>query len=136
MPAGRPSKYTKALGDRICDELMDGKSLVKICAAKDMPHRITVIRWMQNDPDFATKCAHARTAQADVMDDLILDVANACTNETAQADKVKISAYQWRAAKLAPKRYGEKITHGGDPDQPIHYTITTGVPRASSGGDD
>ena len=42
------------------------------------------------------------------MDDKILTVANECTPETAHADKVKIAAYQWRAAKLAPKKYGEK----------------------------
>jgi carboxylesterase type B len=42
------------------------------------------------------------------MDDLIFDTAMACTPETAQADRVKISAFQWRASKLAPKVYGDK----------------------------
>jgi hypothetical protein len=42
------------------------------------------------------------------MDDLIFDTAMACTPETAQADRVKISASQWRASKLAPKVYGDK----------------------------
>ena len=42
------------------------------------------------------------------MDDLILETANACTPATAQADRVKISAFQWRAAKLKPKVYGDK----------------------------
>jgi hypothetical protein len=41
--------------------------------------------------------------QADLMDDLILETANACTPATAQADKVKIAAFQWRASKLMPK---------------------------------
>lgn len=45
------------------------------------------------------------------MDDLILKTAEACTPETAAADRVKISAYQWRASKLAPKKYGEKVQH-------------------------
>ena len=47
--------------------------------------------------------------QADLMDDKILDVADNSTTETAAADRVKISAYQWRASKLAPKKYGDKL---------------------------
>lgn len=51
------------------------------------------------------------------MDDMILDCAKACTPETAAADRVKISAYQWRAAKLEPKKYGDRVdlTHA-NPD--------------------
>jgi hypothetical protein len=121
------------MAERICNELMEGKSLVKICAVEDMPDRVTVIRWLSTKPEFATKYAHARETQADVMDDLILDVANKCTAETAAADRVKIGAYQWRAAKLQPKKYGDKITHGGDPNSPmtVQLNVTTGVPRAT-----
>lgn len=106
---GRPSIYSEELADRICDRLADGESLRKICTDDSMPHRTTVVRWQNSNEEFAAKCARAREDQADYMDDLILDVANACTNETAQADKVKISAYQWRASKLKPKKYGERV---------------------------
>ncbi len=80
---------------------------------------------MGTDEAFAAKCARAREMQADYMDDLILDVAHACTPETANADRVKISAYQWRASKLAPKRYGDKVTNvveGGD--RPVELAVT------------
>lgn len=113
---GRSSKFTETIAERICSELMDGKSLRQICLRDDMPDRVTVIRWMVAFPDFATKCARAREFQADLMDDMILETANAVTSETAVADRVKIAAYQWRASKLAPKRYGDKldIEHGGE----------------------
>jgi hypothetical protein len=114
--SGRPSVYSQQLAERICDLLMDGESLVKICEREDMPHRSTVMRWMASDPEFATQCARARTMQADLMDDLILDTAKASTAETAAADRVKISAYQWRASKLEPKKYGDKLdlNHSGE----------------------
>jgi hypothetical protein len=67
-----------------------------------------VVRWLERYPEFASMYAHGRTLQADLMDDMILDTANACTPATAQADRVKISAFQWRAAKLKPKVYGDK----------------------------
>jgi hypothetical protein len=105
---GRPSEFTDELADEICELLMDGMSMRKICQSKDMPNRRTIERWMERDSDFAAKCARARVWQADYMDDLILDTAMNCTSETAQADRVKISAFQWRAAKLAPKVYGDK----------------------------
>ncbi len=73
------------------------------------PHRATVIRWMESRPGFATRVAHSLDMQADLMDDLSLEVARKCTPETAAADKVKIAAYQWRASKLAPKTYGSRL---------------------------
>lgn len=81
-----------------------------------MPGRQTVSDWERDDEGFRARCAQARDAQADVYADKILDVADACTNETAQADKVKISAYQWMASKLKPKKYGDKvdIDHSGE----------------------
>lgn len=115
MSAGRPSSYSEDLADSICEQLASGQSLRQICDQPGMPHRITVIRWQESNEDFATKCARAREEQADYMDDLILEVANNCTPETAQADRVKISAYQWRASKLKPKKYGDKqqVEHTG-----------------------
>ena len=50
-----------------------------ICQANDMPHRTTVVRWLERYPEFASMYAHARTLQADLMDDMILETANACT---------------------------------------------------------
>lgn len=78
---------------------------------------------MEADPHFAAKCARAREAQADLMDERILEVADNCTPETAQADRVKISAYQWRASKLAPKKYGDKVVneHSGPNGGPIQH---------------
>ena len=121
MPAGRPSAYTEDLATMICDRIADGESLRSICNDRDIPNWRTVLRWLERDAEFASKYARARELQADVMDERILTVADACTNETAQADRVKIMAYQWRASKLAPKRYGDKVTneHTGPDGGPV-----------------
>lgn len=106
---GRPSDYTTEIADQICDQLADGDSLRQICLDERMPNRSTVLRWLEGNEYFAAKYARAREAQADYMDDLILDTANACTPDTSQADRVKIGAYQWRAEKLKPKKYGPRL---------------------------
>ncbi len=132
-PPPRPTLFTEALAELICERLMEGRSMRSICDDSDMPHRVTILRWMGKDDAFAAKCARARSLQADLMDDMILDVANACTNETALADRVKISAYQWRASKLAPKVYGEKVALTGATGGAIE--IVTGVRRGADAAD-
>ena len=122
---GRPSSYKPELGDLILNGLIAGESMRTLCAPEDMPDRGTVVRWLAEHPDFEAKYAHAREAQADTMDDLILEEAEKVTPETAAASRVKIDAYKWRAAKLKPKVYGDKMLHGSDPDNPLPLPVVT-----------
>jgi hypothetical protein len=132
---GRPSDFTEDIAATICELLMDGLSMRQICLRDDMPHRSTVANWLERHTDFSTKCARAREWQADIMDDLILETANNCTSETAAADRVKIGAFQWRAGRLAPKVYGDKLTTehtgpGGGPVQSVTVVTTDPVEAA------
>ncbi|MEH6676146.1 hypothetical protein [Phenylobacterium sp.] len=123
----RPSSYSEDIADEICGLLIEGLSLRKICDRDDMPDRRTVMRWLDAHPDFAAKCARARELQADLMDDLILDTAEKTTSDNAAAARVKIAAYQWRAAKLAPKKYGDASTlrHTGADGGPVQFANMT-----------
>jgi hypothetical protein len=127
------SSFTPQIGEFICNDLASGKSLRQICEAPDMPGRRTVLDWLELFPDFRAKYARAREAQADVMDEKILEVAEACTNENAQAARVKIDAYKWRASKLAPKKYGDKIAHvgGDDTDAPVKHDVAVRFVKAT-----
>ena len=71
----------------------------------------------------------AREWQADYMDDLILETANDCTAETAQADRVKIGAYQWRAARLKPKVYGDRREDDKNEDRELTIKVIGGLPE-------
>ncbi len=108
VTTGRPSKRTPEMEEAIINGLMDGYSLVQICASESMPNRRTILRWMEDDEAFATRCARAREIQADLMDDKIIQLIEDVNVENASAMRVKLSALQWRAAKLAPKKYGDK----------------------------
>lgn len=107
---GRPTDYTPELAEEICDELTEGKSLRSICKEPGMPHRGTVGRWLDSHTAFAAKYARARLSQADLMDDRILEtIAKIESGElTPEQGRVIIAALQWRAAKLEPKKYGDK----------------------------
>jgi hypothetical protein len=116
---GRPSTFTQAIADEICERILEGESLRHVCAENAMPNRSTVLRWLDENEDFAAKYARARELQGDYMDDLILEAAAETDSENAPAQRVRIDAYKWRASKLKPKRYGDKTLVGSDPDNPL-----------------
>lgn len=107
--AGRPTKYTQKLADEIFEQMVGGKHIVEICNQEDMPSRSTVYRWMDDHPEFGTRIARAREGLADHVAWQILDMAEKSTNETANADRVKLAAWQWHAARLSPKKYSDKM---------------------------
>lgn len=108
---GRPSKYTKALGALICERMCDGESLRKICEDRDMPSRSMVFRWLERDEAFRDQYARAREAQADKYADELVDIADEGTNENANIIRLRMDARKWAASKMAPKKYGDKLTN-------------------------
>jgi hypothetical protein len=71
-----------------------------------MPIRVTIFRWLEKYPDFESNFLRARRLQADYMDDLVQDTADNSTPLTANSDRVKIMAYQWRAERLNCRKFG------------------------------
>jgi hypothetical protein len=106
---GRPSKFTQAIADEICERMIEGEDLVKICKSDHMPSRVTVYRWMADNPAFDAQCARAREGLADHDAAMIAEIAKNTTKATAEGDRVRLAALQWLAAKRAPKRWGDKI---------------------------
>ncbi len=132
---GRPSLHTEALAAKICRRLAEGESLRAICADKAMPAISTVMGWLfdGNHNGFSEQYARAREAQAEVRADEIVDIADDDTNdftadkdgklvannEHIQRSRLRVDARKWIAAKLLPKRYGDKLQHTGDGGGPI-----------------
>ena len=108
---------TEEIEEAILAGLMSGKSLRRVCAEDDMPDRSTVFRWMASDDEFATKCARARVIQADAIEDDMADIEERTLSGelNPQASRAVLASKQWRAAKLAPKKYGDKLdlNHSG-----------------------
>jgi hypothetical protein len=119
VSTGRPSLFSDDLADEICIRILEGESLRRICSEDRMPSRSTVLNWLDEREDFCAKYARARELQADYMDDLILEAAEETDEDNAAAQRVRIAAYQWRAAKLKPKKYGDRQLIGNDPDNPM-----------------
>ncbi len=126
---GRPSLYTDKLVARICRRLAEGESLRGICADKAMPAISTVMGWLfdGNHNEFSEQYARAREAQAEIRADEIVDIADdasgdftadkdgkpVANSEHIQRSRLRVDARKWIAAKLLPKRYGDKLDLGG-----------------------
>lgn len=109
----------KQILESICDQLIEGKSLRRICMDdKTMPNASTIFRWMADEEsEYATIIARARNVQADALFDDMSDLINRMIDEGLDPTAVKtaIWAKQWQAGKLKPKKYGDKIdlNHSG-----------------------
>lgn len=132
MTMGRPTTYTEEIGDKICEQIAQGHGLREICRdMEDMPPRQTVLDWLNYDDEpfksFRAKYMRAREAQADYLAEEIKEIADDGTNdwmevevkkgfkqilldrEHVERSKIRITTRQWIAAKLAPKKYSEKL---------------------------
>lgn len=119
---------TPELEQEIIDALQNGVGLLKWCKQDGRPSRNTVLRW-QEDDDFGARCARAREAAGELSAEEQDDIAQMCLTGQVLPDvaRVVISAKQWRAAKLAPRKYGEKLTQeiGGIDGKPIETKQVT-----------
>lgn len=117
-PVGRLSLFTEELADSICERIANGESLRQIGGTNGMPIESTIHRWIIQDPDFASKYARARERQGDLMDEeqMVLKHKLESGEVDPAAGRVILGILQWRAAKLAPKKYGDKldIQHSGN----------------------
>jgi hypothetical protein len=81
-----------------------------------MPAPSTICLWLSENEEFAEQYAHARERQADLYADEIVEIADLAKNEDYNVARLRVDARKWKASKLAPKRYGDKmdLNHSGN----------------------
>jgi hypothetical protein len=106
----RARTYTADIAEHICKRLEGGEPLAAICRDPTMPGVRTVLEWADTIEEFAGMYTRARDAQAEHLDAEIQRIAEtAVDKDSAAAARVKITALTWRASKMAPKRYGDRV---------------------------
>jgi hypothetical protein len=141
---GRPTRFNDKTAERICARLMRAESLRRICKSPDMPSLSTVCNWLATkDHPFLEQYARARRIQAELLADEIIEIADNSTNdfmererengtkirvfdhEHVQRSKLRLEARKWVAAKLLPKKYGDRnsLELTGHDGGPIAQTI-------------
>lgn len=117
-----PREFDQETADIICDRIAQGESLRAILRDDEsLPRSTTVFKWLTQNEGFAKQYARAREAQADVLFDEILSIADDGLNDTYTDEdgnvrtnqdviarsKLRVDARKWMAGKLRPKVYGE-----------------------------
>jgi hypothetical protein len=125
-------EMTPALFEVICARIMAGESLRKICAEEAMPGKGPFFYWLNKVENVHHLDHYARALQirADGYGEEIVDIADEAKPETANAVKVKVEARKWVAARLQPKKYGDRTqidhTSGGDKLENTQIIFTKG----------
>ena len=107
--AERPIGFTETLATEICRRLADGELLRDICRPTRMPSRDTVRRWQSENGPFRSQYAIARDQQADALAEEATHIARNAETGTVTVCRLQIDTIKWLTAKIAPKRYGEKL---------------------------
>lgn len=132
---GQPTTYTDEIAAEILTRISEGESLCKITAEPGMPAQSTVYLWLLRHPEFSESYARAREEQADTLADEIVAISDEPPAEVTDDkgisridsgwvtwQKNRVDARKWVAAKLKPKKYGDRQIVAGDKDNPLTVT--------------
>ncbi len=137
---GRKTTFTPEMGLKVCEMIANGMSLSSIGKLRGMPASSTVIQWLakgdrgdERYSDFALEYAHARSASGDAAFEDIRDyerrlqlprlteamvdgkrvMAPTPGYLDANVGRTLIDSAKWRASKLKPKVYGDRLELAG-----------------------
>lgn len=125
--AGRPTKYTKKLGDEIAQRLAEGESLRSICRDKHIPSKSTVLLWVidQEHEAFSDQYRRAREAAGYSHADEIVDLVRELREGSLDPNVVRVMAgnLQWAAERMAPKSHSPRQELTGPDGSPVEINI-------------
>lgn len=111
---GRPTIYSEQLVNGICERIVNGESLNKICMDEAMPNRDTLYSWLATKTDFSDKYARACKIRREFKFEALEDIID--KEQDVQRARLKADVIKWQLSKEEPKKYGDKVdvTSGGD----------------------
>jgi hypothetical protein len=124
-----PVQYSPELADLICETVgRTPRGLEYLCATEPgWPSRRTVDHWLARYPEFRAEFDIAKERQAELLAFEGLEIADdasrdtktvirrdgtqeqVCDFEWVARSKLRIEQRRWLAAKLAPKKFGDKL---------------------------
>jgi len=133
MAGGRPTKYNKALVNKITELIHEGESIAAIARMPDMPSHNTLHRWLNEHPEFRDSYELARDLREEKMFQDILEISDdghgdqyetedgrtVTNNEVIARSRLRVDTRKWMLARMNPRKYSDKTILSGDQDNPI-----------------
>ena len=119
----RPSEYNFKLCEEICDEIANGKNIIKILESKEeYPSWPTFRRWKNEHEELRTLYVNSQQDKGIALENEIDDTLQLLKEGTIDAStaNVIIQTLKWKMAKFYPKMFGDKI----EVDQNTNMTIS------------
>ena len=101
-------ELTSQITDKICEQLMTGKPLTRICESKDLPSLATVNRYINKNSSFAKQILQARRVGCQYYLDKMVEELETMSAKDVGIVREKLQHYRWLAQKLLPNLYGDK----------------------------
>ena len=118
----------EALAKAVIDGMaLEGLSCFKACEAVGVPIG-SFIRWTSEDAALAESYTRARETLIERMAAETLAIADMPVGSTehgttdsgaVQKQRLQVDTRKWLLSKLAPKKYGDKVTLAGDEENPL-----------------
>ena len=144
---GRPSKYTPEIAQEIVERLSNAEPLRQICRDEGMPAWQTIYDWMYRDDALGAEgvglskaIARAREIGYDKLAEECLELADTpalfekvvetvdptgkthvavTRSDDVNARRLQVETRLKLLAKWNPKKYGDRLTHAGDAENPV-----------------
>lgn len=119
----RPSEYNFKLCEEICDEIANGKNIIKILESKEeYPSWPTFRRWKNEHAELRTLYVNSQQDKGIALENEIDDTMQLVKEGTIDAStaNVLIQTLKWKMAKFYPKMFGDKL----EVDQNTNMTIS------------
>ena len=140
-------KYSDAEKQRLCNLIFasvvdDALSFRQACILHNLP-QCTFLAWVGADLELAKDYARARDLRHEKLADEIIEVSRQAPSllptggldsVSVQKHKLIVDSLKWTLAKMAPKKYGDRIEITGDKENPlqVNNTVTLDVKKLSS----
>jgi hypothetical protein len=126
-PAAKPERDKAAICQEVLQGMREGLSAFKACQKAGVPQS-TFSLWVDSDAKLAESYAHAREDLIERIASEVMELADSEVPETGdgkkdwqaiQKHKLQVDTRKWLLSKLAPKKYGDRMTLAGDEDSPL-----------------
>lgn len=142
--AAMPAIRNPVNAERICAMIAEGYTLRQVAREIDCTAGAISI-WASEDAEFAKRYARAMDQRTDRMAEEILDISDDGQNdwmeregytvgngEHIQRSRLRVDTRKWLMAKMMPKKYGDRTTIAGDPENPVSVAMSVEDKRAAA----
>lgn len=105
--------------DAICEGLGERKTLTAIAGEIGVAIG-SLLKWIEAEPERASMVNEVRRNMARVWDEQAEQGLKEAKDPFSLSKAKELAHhYRWRATKMAPRDYGDRVQHANDPDNPM-----------------